>query len=86
VNSADFLQLAITLTVLGVCSWVAYRAGQYQGELRAVATISHLRNHLRACSQRLERTTYELSSLREALRDARLRDPQAPTWMGGHDA
>ena len=39
--------------------------------MQAQATVSHLRNHLRACSQRLERTSYELSSLREALRTSR---------------
>jgi len=85
VTGADLIQVAITLTVLGVCTWVAYRAGHYQGQLRAQHNIASLRSHLRACSQRLERTSYELSSLREALRDARMRDIAPPAWLEGQD-
>lgn len=80
-NSADLLWIGLLIAALCLVTWIAYKAGQTAGRAEALHTISKLRGHLRAQSQRLERTSYELTSLRQVLKDQRLRGVVEPEWM-----
>ena len=84
-NGLDLVLIVLGIAAVGGLCWVAYSVGRTAGLSESRQAVANQRQLLLSMRRQLDAARVETAELRRAISQARVAQPQPPTWMRATD-